>query len=89
METGYGRYNLSYSTGSGTPEYKYHITDYTRPKRLHNYDALWINNTNPYQSPGNYVWRNFEGGHPEPTPSGCTKYKFKWVLYANKLRERN
>ena len=87
LETGYGRYNLSYSTGAGTPEYKYHITDYTTVKRLHNYDALFINDTNPYQSPGNYVWTEFTGGHPSPEPTG-KKYHFKWVLYANKLRSR-
>ena len=87
LETGYGRYNLSYSTGSGTPEYKYHITDYTTVKRLHNYNALFINDTNPYQSPGSYIWLEFTGG--SPTPSDYKRYGFKWVLYANKLRNRN
>lgn len=89
LETGYGRYNLSYSTGSGTAEYKYHITDYTTVKRLHNYDALFINDTTPYTTstyPATYPWKTYQGG--SPTPSGGTKYKFKWVLYANKLRER-
>ena len=87
LETGYGRYTLPYSTGSGTPNYKYHITDYTGPKRLHNYDCLYINDTSPYQSPGNYHWVEYTGGHPgpSPTPTG-KKYHFKWVLYANKLR---
>ena len=85
LETGYGRYNLSYSTGSGTAEYKYHITDYTTPKRLHNYDALFINDTIPRhttQYPTEYPWKTFNGG------SSGKKYKFKWVLYANKLRNR-
>ena len=86
LETGYGRYNLSYSTGSGTPEYKYHITDYTTPKRLHNFDALFINDTNPHDSPSYYDWKTYQGGHP--TPGGYNKYKFKWVLYANKIRKK-
>ena len=87
LETGYGRYNQSYSTGSGTPEYKFHITDYTTVKRLHNYNALYINDTSPYQSPGSYVWTEFSGG--TPTPSDYKRYGFKWVLYANKLRNKN
>ena len=87
LETGYGRYATSTSTGAGTSEYKYHITDYTKPKRLHNYDALYINDTNPYQSPGNYNWKTFQGGSPTP-PSERKKYHFKWVLYANKIRDR-
>lgn len=85
LETGYGRYNTSSSSSSGTAEYKYHITDYTTPKRLHNYDALFINNTSPHSSPSYYNWKTFEGG--SPTPVVFPKYKFKWVLYANKLRQ--
>lgn len=87
LETGYGKYNLSYSTGAGTPEYKYHITDYTTVKRLHNYNALYINDTSPYQSPANYVWTEFSGGSPSPTPSKI--HHFKWVLYTNKFRNKN
>ncbi len=86
LETGYGRYTTGTSTASGTAEYKYHITDYTHPKRLHNYDALYINDTDPIQSPGNYSWKAFSGG--SPTPTTIKKYKFKWVLYANKLRNK-
>lgn len=91
LETGRGRYNKSYSTSVGTSEYKYHITNYTTVKRLHNYDALFINDTIPRhttQYPTVYPWRTFEGGHPSPTPSYGNKYKFKWVLYANKIRSR-
>lgn len=82
LETGYGRYLTNTSTGWGTSEYKYHITDFTAPKRLHNYDALFINDTSPHTSPSYYDWKTFQGGHPTPTK----KYHFKWVLYANKLR---
>ena len=87
LETGYGRYNTSSSGSYGTAEYKYHITDWTAPKRLHNYNALYINDTSPYQSPANYVWTEFSGGSPTPTPSKT--HHFKWVLYTNKFRNRN
>lgn len=90
LETGYGRYATSSSSSYGTAEYKYHITDWTKPKRLHNYDALFINDTTPYTTstyPATYSWKTFNGGHPTPTPD-YRKYKFKWVLYANKLRNR-
>jgi hypothetical protein len=83
LETGYGKYKTSSSTSSGTAEYKFHITDYTNPKRLHNYNALYINDTNPYASPTNYVWETFRNGSPT-----YKKHKFKWVLYANKLRNK-
>ena len=90
LETGYGKYDTSTSSSYGTAEYKYHITDWTKPKRLHNYEALFINDTTPYQSPGNYVWTEFTGGHPGPEPTPTPhKYGFKWVLYANKLRNKN
>ena len=82
LETGYGKWS--------SPSGHYHITDSGDVKRLHNYDAFFINDTSPIQSPGAYVWRTFTGGHPgpSPTPTG-KKYKFKWVLYANKIRNRN
>ena len=88
LETGRGRYNLSYTTPSGTSEYKYHITDYTTPKRLHNYDALFINDTFPIESPSYYNWKTYQGGEPTPPTPSKHKYRFKWVLYANKLRNR-
>ena len=87
LETGYGRYTKSYTTTSGTSEYKYHITDYTAPKRLHNYDALFINDTSPHISPSYYNWKTFQGGSPTP-PVPSETYRFKWVLYANKLRNK-
>lgn len=85
LETGYGRYETSVSTPSGTPEYKYHITDYTNPKRLHNYNALFINDTDPIQSPTNYDWLEFTGGEI-PT---IKKSKFPWFIYANRIRNKN
>lgn len=85
METGYGKYNTSSSTASGTAEYKYHITDYTTPKRLHNYNALFINNTDPIQSPEHYVWLTYTSPLP-PVRQGISD--FPWVLYAKKLRNK-
>ena len=84
LETGYGRYTTSSSSASGTPEYKYHITDYTNPKRLHNYDALFINDTDPIQTPTNYVWKTYVAPTP---PINVSKKKFPFVLYARKWRE--
>lgn len=82
LETGYGRFT--------SPAGHYHIENSGGVNRLHNYDCLYINDTHPYSSPGSYVWRTFTGGHPAPTPTPTgKKYGFKWVLYANKLRNRN
>lgn len=85
LETGYGRYISNQSTARGTAEYKFHITDYTNPKRLHNYNALYINDTSPIDSPSGYVWIDWVDPSPtHPFKSG----KFPWVLYANKFRDR-
>lgn len=84
LETGRGKYLTNTSGASGTPEYKFHITDYTNPKRLHNYDALFINGTSPYASPSGYNWKTYDA------PSRHNNWKkFKWVLYANKLRNKS
>lgn len=83
LETGYGKYATPTSTQPNTPEYKYHITDYTTPKRLHNYNALFINNTNPIESPTNYVWKTFI----QPIPVFTRKSKFPFIYYSRKWRE--
>ena len=83
METGYGRYTTSSSTASGTPEYKYHITDYTNPKRVHNYDALFINDTDPIQTPSGYDWKTYTGELYEIELS-----HFPWAVMSNKLRNK-
>lgn len=85
LETGYGKYVSSSSSPAGTAEYKFHITDYTNPKRLHNYNALFINDTDPIDTPEGYHWYTFSGS------GGSTKFKhkFPWVLYANKLRDKS
>lgn len=83
LETGYGRYSQpNISTPRGTSNYKYHFTDYTDVKRLHNYDALYINDTVNSYSPNYYTWKTYDGG---VTPT-TRKSHFPWVLYANKLR---
>ena len=53
--------------------------------RQHIYNLFYINDTIILNDYG-YNWRTYQGG--QPTPS-FNKYKFKWVLYANKLRNRN
>ena len=60
--------------------------NWTLKNQVHIYNALFVNDTvlvNDY----NYNWKTFEGGNPNP-PS-MKKYRFKWVLYANKFRNRN
>ena len=79
LETGYGRFT--------NPVNHFHIEDSGGVHRLHNYDCLYINDTSPIQSPGSYNWKTFQGG--SPTPPSYRKYRFKWVLYANKLRNKN
>ena len=82
LETGYGKYTQPYtSTPRGTANYKYHFTDYTDVKRLHNYDALFTNDTINEYSPNYYTWRVYSGGY-------YRKSKFPWVLYSNKFRNR-
>lgn len=83
LETGYGKYQGDTSPSAGDPEYKFHITDYTNPKRLHNYNALFINETEPIQSPTNYVWVDYVAPAID-----ITKHKFPWFIYAKKLRDK-
>ena len=49
----------------------------------HMYNCLYVNDT-ILQVDYGYSWKYFSS----PTPT-YKKYKFKWVLYANKLRNRN
>lgn len=50
----------------------------------HLYNLFYINDTVIINGYG-YSWKTYQGGI---TPYPATKYHFKWVLYANKLRER-
>lgn len=57
--------------------------------REHIYNLFYINDTVILRDLG-YNWRVYDGGHPSPAPTpGYRKYHFKWVLYANKLRDKN
>ena len=50
----------------------------------HVYNTCYVNDTTILQGYG-HNWQTYSGGH---TPS-IKKYKFKWVLYAEKLRNKN
>ena len=81
LETGRGRFT--------NPANHYHIENSGGVHRLHNYDALYINGTTPRHSsyyPTEYPWVTYQGGSPLPPSHDKKKYRFKWVLYANKLR---
>ena len=52
--------------------------------REHIYNLFYVNDTVIVDGYG-YNWQTYNGGH---TPI-YHKYKFKWVLYANKIRNRN
>ena len=52
--------------------------------REHLYNLFYVNDTVLINDYG-YNWREYQGGI---TPS-FKKYHFKWVLYANKIRNRN
>lgn len=50
----------------------------------HIYDICYTNDTVIVQGNG-YNWQEYQGGS---TPTEKEKHKFKWVLYANKLRNK-
>lgn len=72
---------------------KGHYTGYTQREgghydlsnRYHIYNGLFINDTEIIYD-HNYNWRTWE--QPQP-PTDRKKSKFKWVLYAEKLRNKN
>lgn len=76
--------------GKGIPnlsQYKYHFLSSTSCKRIRIFNALFINDTTIIQNWTGYNWKTYQGGSPQPTPTP-KKYRFKWVLYANKLRNK-
>lgn len=92
--------NETGTTGGGTGDHSHIICglgkyngqkqvngNWTLRNQMHCYNALFVNDTtlvNDY----NYNWRTYQGGSPTPIPTRPKRYKFKWVLYANKIRNR-
>ena len=72
-----GDYQGFYDVGTG---------HYQLRNSIHIYNTCYVNDTVIRYAMG-YNWRIYNGGIT-PTPD-YRKYKFKWVLYANKLRNRN
>ena len=70
-----GTYQGYYDVGTG---------HYQLINSVHIYNTMYVNDTTIIQG-YNHNWRTYSGGI---TPN-FKKYKFKWVLYANKLRNRN
>ena len=59
--------------------------NWTLRNQIHMYNGLFINDTVLIDD-NNYNWKTFNGGSPSPSTK---KYRFKWVLYAKKLRDKN
>lgn len=53
--------------------------------RIHYWEGVYVNDTTIVQG-YNHDWLKYHGGI---TPIDFKPHKFKWVLYANKLRKRN
>lgn len=69
-----GTYQGFYDVGTG---------HYQLVNSIHVYDGMYVNDTIIIQG-YNHNWRIYQGGI---TPN-YKKYKFKWVLYTNKIRDR-
>lgn len=78
--------HLHFNTASGVYDGFYNVGTghYQLKNSTHIYDTCFVNDTDIRYGMG-YNWQIYNGGI---TPS-YKKYKFKWVLYANKLRERS
>ena len=76
INTAIGHYQGFYTVSSGKRQLV---------NSSHIYKTFYVNDTIIKHGYG-YPWVKFNGG-VVPTPS--KKYKFKWVLYANKLRSKN
>ena len=83
LETGKGQVNLN--------DYRYHFTDNSQCRRIVPDDVLFVNDT--YVVPYNgYNWVEYDGGITPPPPHPAVvweKKKFKWYLYARKIRKKN
>lgn len=76
INTANGKYAGWYTVSSGKRQLK---------NSNHVYSIFYVNDTNIIDGYG-YNWREFQGGI---TPGKYKKFKFKWVLYSKKLRNRN
>ena len=77
FNTAKGQFAGFYNVGTG---------HYQLRNSTHIYNTCYVNDT-IIKKGYNHNWRTYNGGIT-PTPD-YRKYKFKWVLYANKLRKRN
>ena len=75
LNSAFGTYQGFYTVSSGKRQLV---------NSSHIYNTFYTNDTVIREGYG-YNWREYSGGH---TPD-YRQYKFKWVLYANKLRNRN
>ena len=75
LNTARGTYQGFYDVGTG---------HYQLRNSTHIYNTMYVNDTVIRQGYG-HNWQIYQGGI---TPT-YKKYKFKWVLYANKIRNRN
>lgn len=78
LNTAKGTYQGYYNVGTG---------HYQLRNSTHIYNTMYVNNTVIVRG-YNHNWRTYSGPVPPPTPT-WKKHKFKWVLYANKIREKN
>ena len=74
LNTAFGTYQGWYTVSTGKRQLV---------NSSHVYDTFFVNDTNLIHDYG-YNWQIYNGGI---TPH-LKKYKFKWVLYANKLRQK-
>lgn len=75
LNTARGHYAGFYDVGTG---------HYQLRNSTHIYDTMYVNDTVIKRGFG-HNWKTYEGG---VTPIDVKRYKFKWVLYANKLRNK-
>lgn len=75
LNTARGTYQGFYDVGTG---------HYQLRNSTHIYDTMYVNDTVIRQGYG-HNWQTYNGG----IIPNYKKYKFKWVLYANKIRKRN
>ena len=74
INTAYGTYQGFYTVSTGKRQLV---------NSSHIYNTFYVNDTKIKRG-YNYPWKEFNGG---VTPT-LKKYHFKWVLYANKLRDK-